>query len=333
MIFSSKQLYRVAAVAGFVVVFSAVTGSASAASAAAASVAAAKSSSTTTYHTVTIDGVKVFYREAGPKSAPTLLLLHGFPTSSHMFRNLIPQLAERYHVIAPDYPGYGQSDQPAMDKFAYTFDNLANVMDKFTTQIGLSKYALYVQDYGAPIGYRLAMAHPERITALVVQNGNAYDEGIDNPFWAPLKDYWKDKSEVNAAKLRPLFEADATKWQYTEGFRNPAVSVSPDAWVLDQAYMDRPGNKEIQLQLFYSYGSNPGHYAEWQAYFRKFQPPTLIVWGKNDKIFPAEGATPYLRDLPKAELHLLNTGHFALEEDGAEIARLMRDFLVRKVKR
>lgn len=294
---------------------------------------AARNTTAITYHSVTIDGVKVFYREAGPKHAPVLLLLHGFPTSSHMFRNLIPQLADRYRVIAPDYPGYGQSEQPPMDKFEYSFDNLATVMDKFSTQLGLRKYSLYVQDYGAPIGFRLAAAHPERISAIVVQNGNAYDEGIDNPFWAPLKDYWRDKSEANAAKLRPLFEAGATKWQYTEGYRNPALNVSPDAYVVDQAYMDRPGNKQIQLELFYSYGSNPPRYPEWQAYFRKFQPPMLIVWGKNDMIFPAEGAKPYLRDLPKAELHLLDTGHFALEEDGEEIARRMRDFLNRKVKR
>jgi pimeloyl-ACP methyl ester carboxylesterase len=316
---SSSVWARLALAAGFV----AVTAGASAAPAASTAVS---------YHTVSIDGVKVFYREAGPKNAPTLLLLHGFPTSSQMFRNLIPQLADRYHVIAPDYPGYGQSDQPAMDKFTYSFDNLASVMDKFTGQIGLNKYALYVQDYGAPIGYRLAAAHPETITAIVVQNGNAYDEGLDNPFWQPLKDFWKDKSETNAAKLRPVFEIGATKWQYTEGFRDAAAHVSPDAWMLDQAYLDRPGNKEIQLELFYSYGTNPGHYPEWQAYFRKYQPPMLIVWGKNDKIFPAAGATPYLRDLPKAELHLLDTGHFALEEDGDEIARLMRDFLGRKVR-
>ena len=286
-----------------------------------------------TYQYAVVDGNRIFYREAGKKTAPAILLLHGFPTSSHMFRNLIPQLADRYHVIAPDYPGYGQSDQPAMDKFAYSFDNLAAVVDKLTGKLGVTKYAMYVQDYGAPVGFRLAAAHPERISAIVVQNGNAYDEGIDNPFWAPLKAYWADKSEANAAKLRPLFEADATRWQYTEGFRNPALHVSPDAWTLDQAYMDRPGNKAIQLELFYSYGTNPPRYAGWQAYFRKYQPPMLIVWGKNDKIFPAAGATPYLRDLPKAELHLLDTGHFALEEDGDEIARLMRDFLNRKVKR
>ena len=285
------------------------------------------------YHTVDIDGVRVFYREAGPRDALSVLLLHGFPSSSHMFRDLIPRLAERYHVVAPDYPGYGQSEQPPMDKFDYSFDRLAEVVDKLTVALGLERYAMYVQDYGAPIGYRLAAAHPERISAIVVQNGNAYDEGIDNDFWKPIKAYWQDKSAANGDKLRPLFEVEATRWQYSEGFRDPAVHVSPDAWMVDQAYMDRPGNKDIQLELFYSYGTNPPHYPEWQAYFREHQPPMLITWGKNDKIFPAEGATPYLRDLPEAELHLLDTGHFALEEEGERIAQLMLDFLDRKVPR
>lgn len=303
------------------------------ASAAETSSHASKPETAVSYHTVEIDGVKVFYREAGPKNAPAVLLLHGFPSSSHMFRNLIPQLADRYHVIAPDYPGYGQSGQPAMDKFTYSFDHLAAVVDKLTSQIGLTQYAIYVQDYGAPVGYRLAAAHPERISAIVVQNGNAYQEGIDNPFWDPIKAYWKDKTQANAAKLRPVLEMDATKWQYSEGFRDAALHVSPDTWVLDQAYLDRPGNKDIQIELFYSYGTNPPLYPAWQAYFRKHQPPMLIVWGKNDKIFPAAGATPYLRDLPQAELHLLDSGHFALEEEGDQIGRLMHDFLDRKVQR
>lgn len=304
-----------------------------AAPAPAATRAAANVASTAavSYRTVKVDGVNIFYREAGPKDAPTLLLLHGFPTSSQMFRNLIPLLADRYHVIAPDYPGYGQSDMPPMDKFTYSFDNLASVVDKFTQAVGVSRYALYVQDYGAPIGFRVAAAHPERVTAIVVQNGNAYNEGIDNEFWVPAKAFWADKSEANGAKLRPLFELPATKWQYTEGVRD-VQRISPDAWTVDQAYMDRPGNKDIQLEMFYSYGSNPGHYPEWQAYFRKHQPPMLIVWGKNDKIFPPAGAHPYLRDLPKAELHLLDTGHFALEEDSAAIGGLMRTFLARAVK-
>jgi len=283
------------------------------------------------YRSVSVDGLNIFYREAGPKNAPTLLLLHGFPTSSQMFRNLIPLLADRYRVIAPDYPGFGQSDMPSQEKFKYSFDSLAEVIDKFTVAVGAKNFALYLQDYGAPIGYRIAVAHPERISAIIVQNGNAYDEGLDNEFWTPIKTYWKNKSEANAAKLRPLFEPAATKWQYTEGMRDVS-HVSPDAWTVDQAYMDRPGNKDIQLELFYSYGTNPGHYPAWQAYFRKYQPPMLIVWGKNDKIFPPAGATPYLRDLPKAEIHLLDTGHFALEENSVVIAKLMRGFLQRQLK-
>jgi pimeloyl-ACP methyl ester carboxylesterase len=289
--------------------------------------------SAVSYHTVEIDGVKVFYREAGPRDAPAILLLHGFPTSSHMFRNLMPRLADRYRVIAPDYPGYGQSDMPLVDAFDYSFDHVAAIIDKLTERIALTRYAIYVQDYGAPVGYRLAAAHPERISAIVVQNGNAYDEGLDNDFWTPIKAYWKDKSETNAARLRPLTEIAATRWQYAEGFRNPAANVSPDAWVIDQAYMDRPGNQAIQLEMLYSYGTNPPRYPAWQAYFRTHQPPMLIAWGKNDKIFPAEGATPYLRDLPQAELHLLDTGHFALEEDGETIVGLMRDFLGRHLGR
>jgi pimeloyl-ACP methyl ester carboxylesterase len=289
------------------------------------------STASVSYRNVKVDGVNIFYREAGPKNAPTLLLLHGFPTSSQMFRNLIPMLADRYHIIAPDYPGYGQSDMPPMDKFEYSFDHLASIIDKFTTAVGASRYALYVQDYGAPIGYRIAAAHPERVTAIVVQNGNAYDEGLDNDFWVPAKKYWAAKTEANGKPLRQLFEMPATKWQYSEGYRDQ-THISPDAATIDQALMDRPGNKDIQLEMFYSYGTNPGHYPEWQAYFRKHQPPMLIVWGKNDKIFPAAGAHPYLRDLPKAELHLLDTGHFALEEDSAVIAGLMRKFLGRTLK-
>jgi len=289
------------------------------------------STAAVSYRTVKVDGLDIFYREAGPKDAPVLLLLHGFPTSSQMFRNLIPRLADRYRVIAPDYPGYGRSEMPPMDKFQYSFDNLAKVVDKFTEVVGAKKYAMYVQDYGAPIGYRLAAAHPERITAIVVQNGNAYDEGLDNEFWVPAKAFWADKSVANGNKLRPLFELPATKWQYSEGYRD-ATHISPDAAATDQFYMDRPGNKDIQLEMFYSYGTNPPLYPSWQAYFRKHQPPMLIVWGKGDKIFPPAGAHPYLRDLPKAELHLLDTGHFALEEESEKIADLMRGFLQRNVK-
>jgi pimeloyl-ACP methyl ester carboxylesterase len=287
-----------------------------------------KTETAITYNTVKIDGQDIFYREAGDKSKPTILLLHGFPTSSFMFRNLIPQLAEKYHVVAPDYPGFGQSSMPKVTEFEYTFENLSNVIDKFTQELKLNKYSIYVQDYGAPIGYRLAVKHPERVQALIVQNGNAYEEGLRD-FWIPLKAYWKDKSEENAAKLRPFFAIGATKWQYTNGAKNPNL-ISPDAWTLDQSLLDRAGNKEIQLQLFYDYGSNPPLYPSWQAYFRKFQPPTLIVWGKNDVIFPAEGAEPYKRDLKNIEFHLLDTGHFALEEDSDLIARYIRVFLAKQ---
>lgn len=279
----------------------------------------------TTYRTVEVDGLDIFYREAGAPSAPTVLLLHGFPTSSHMFRNLIPALADRFHVVAPDYPGFGNSSMPALGAFDYSFDRLAEVIDKFTTRVGLTRYALYVQDYGAPVGFRLAGKHPERVSALVIQNGNAYEEGLRD-FWKPIKAYWREPSEQHRAELAKSLELGATKWQYTHGVRRPEV-ISPDNWLLDQYLLDRPGNKEIQLQLFYSYGTNPPLYPKWQEYFRRHQPPTLIVWGRNDQIFPAEGAYPYMRDLKDLELHLLDTGHFALEEAGDTIAFLMRQFL------
>lgn len=278
------------------------------------------------HRTVKIDGLDIFYREAGPKEAPTVLLLHGFPTSSHMFRNLIPALADKYHVVAPDYPGFGYSSAPSVREFEYTFDNLAAIIEKFNEKVGLKTYSIYLMDYGAPVGYRLAAKHPERVESLIVQNGNAYEEGIDNDFWKPVKTYWKDRSTRNGDALRSLLTLDATKWQYTTGVRN-VETISPDTWGHVQPLLDRPGNQEIQLALFYSYGSNPPLYPQWQEYFRKHQPPTLIVWGKNDPIFPAAGAFPYQRDLKRLEFHLLDTGHFALEEDGAEIARLIREFL------
>lgn len=282
-----------------------------------------------TYHTVEVAGLNVFYREAGPKDAPTLLLLHGFPTSSHMFRNLIPKLADRYHVVAPDYPGFGQSSMPMVGEWTYSFANLAEVMDGFTQQLGLQKYTLYVQDYGAPVGYRLALAHPKRVQGLIVQNGNAYVEGL-REFWNPFKAYWKEPSPANGDNLRPFFELAATKWQYTHGVRNPH-RISPDTWTLDQAYLDRPDNKDIQLKLFLDYGSNVPLYPQFQAYFRRYQPPTLLVWGRNDQIFPAQGAEPYKRDLRNLDFHLLDTGHFALEEEGDTIAALIRDFMTRRI--
>jgi pimeloyl-ACP methyl ester carboxylesterase len=275
---------------------------------------------------VKIDGVGIFYREAGRKDAPTILLLNGFPTSSHMFRNLIPALADEFHLVAPDYPGFGYSSALPVGQFDYTFDQLAEVVEQFTQQIGQKQYILYVQDYGAPVGYRLAVKRPERVTALVVQNGNAYEEGLDNDFWKPLKAYWQDRTEKNAEPLRKFLTLEATKWQYTHGVRN-VEAISPDTWTIDQALLDRPGNQEIQLALFYSYGSNPAQYPHWHDYFRKHQPPTLIVWGKNDTIFPPEGAKPYKRDLQNIEYHLLDTRHFALEEHGDKIASIMRQFL------
>jgi pimeloyl-ACP methyl ester carboxylesterase len=285
------------------------------------------------YRTVKVGGLDVFYREAGRDNAPGVLLLHGFPTSSHMFRNLIPALADEYHVVAPDYPGFGQSSMPPRDEFAYTFDNLADVVDRFTDEIGLKSRALYVQDYGAPVGYRLAEKHPDRVTAIVVQNGNAYDEGIANDFWKPLKAYWEEPaSRERRDALRVFLKPDATKWQYTHGVRD-VESISPDGWTCDQYLLDREGNDEIQLDLFLSYGSNPPLYPRWHEYFRKHQPPMLIVWGRNDQIFPAAGAEPYKRDLKTLEYHLLDTGHFALEEEGNTIARLMRDFLGEHVAR
>jgi pimeloyl-ACP methyl ester carboxylesterase len=283
------------------------------------------------HRTVKVRDLNIFYREAGPEDAPAVLLLHGFPTSSQMFRNLIPPLADRYRVLAPDYPGFGHSSMPPGDEFAYTFDNLAGVVDEFTAILDLSKYALYVQDYGAPVGFRLASRHPDHVTAIVVQNGNAYDEGLDNDFWKPLKAYWREPtSRERRDALRAFLNVEATRWQYTHGVPHPEF-VSPDGWTTDQYLLDRKGNDEIQLDLFLSYGSNPLLYAQWQEYFRKYQPPVLIVWGGNDRIFPAAGAEPYKRDLKTVEFHLLDAGHFALESDGDLIARLMRDFLGRHV--
>ena len=282
------------------------------------------------HKTIEVDGLEIFYRQAGPPEAPTILLLHGFPTSSRMFRNLIPALSDRFCLLAPDYPGFGSSAMPAVDEFDYTFDHLAEIVDRFVEKLAVDRYSLYVMDYGAPVGFRIAARHPERIEALIVQNGNAYEEGLRD-FWEPIKAYWKDKTPRNAAALRDtLLTLDATRWQYTNGVRD-VQTVAPDNWFHDQYLMDRPGNKDIQLQLFYDYGANPPLYPQWQAYFRQYQPPTLIAWGKNDFIFPADGAHPYMRDLPNAELHLLDTGHFALEEDGHVIAGLIGDFLSRHV--
>jgi pimeloyl-ACP methyl ester carboxylesterase len=281
------------------------------------------------YRSATIDGVRMFYREAGPSDGPLVLLLHGFPTSSHMFRNLIPLLADRYRVIAPDYPGFGQSDAPDRKTFAYTFGRYADMVDALMGQVGAQRYAMYVMDYGAPVGYRLALKHPERVSALIVQNGNAYDAGL-REFWDPVKAYWASGAATQREALSHLVTLDLTKFQYTDGVKDVS-RISPDNWIHDQALLDRPGNREIQLDLFYDYRTNVPLYPQFQQFFRERKPPTLIVWGMNDKIFPEEGAHPYLRDLPKAEIHILDTGHFALEDKLDTMAPLIRGFLDREV--
>jgi pimeloyl-ACP methyl ester carboxylesterase len=287
--------------------------------------------SKTKYKVEKIDGLDIFFREAGSKDNPTILLLHGFPTSSHMFRDLIPLLSDKFHLIAPDYPGYGQSSMPLVSQFEYTFDNIANLIDKLLERIGVKSYALYVQDYGAPVGYRVAMKHPERVTGLIVQNGNAFDEGLASDFWNPVRAYWKDRNEQTAAPLKAFVKLETTKWQYTDGVRS-VENVSPDTWAHDQALLDRPGNADIQLALLYDYGSNPARYPAWQEFFRKYQPPTLIVWGKNDKIFPPTGAHPYAKLLKDIEMNLLDTGHFALEEDSEFVAKRTHEFLLPRIK-
>jgi pimeloyl-ACP methyl ester carboxylesterase len=283
----------------------------------------------THYRSANIDGVNIFYREAGPQDAPVVLLLHGFPTSSHMFRNLIPALADRYHVIAPDYPGFGQSDMPDHETFSYTFAHFTDLIDGLLDELGVSRFALYVMDYGAPVGFRLALKHPDRVTAFIVQNGNAYEEGLKE-FWDPIRAYWADGSAEHRKELRKLVTLESTRFQYTDGVSD-TTRISPDNWVHDQALLDRPGNADIQLDLFYDYRTNVPLYPEFQAYFREHQPPMLIVWGKNDKIFPADGAHPYKRDLPDVEFHLLDTGHFALEDKADEIVPLIRDFLAHTI--
>lgn len=297
----------------------------------AGSLSNARDAATIHYRTARIEGIDVFYREAGPANAPVVVLLHGFPSSSHMFRNLIPMLSEHYRVIAPDYPGFGESAAPDRRRFVYSFDHFAGITDALLTQLDAKRYALYVMDYGAPVGYRLALKHPERVTALIVQNGNAYAEGFSD-FWNPIKAYWASGSREHREALRAGTTLEATRSQYLGGVKD-ASRIDPGAWTHDQMHLDRPGNVEIQLDLFYDYRTNVELYPRFQEFFRNRQPPTLIVWGKNDTIFPAPGAQAYLRDLPKAELHLLDTGHFALEDKGVEIGDLMKDFLDRKIAR
>jgi pimeloyl-ACP methyl ester carboxylesterase len=281
-----------------------------------------------TYHrTATVAGLEVFYREAGPADAPVLVLLHGFPTSSHMYRNLIPALADAYRVIAPDLPGFGLSTAPPLGSFDYSFAAFADVVDALLGQLGAREYALYVMDYGAPTGFRLALKHPDRVTALIVQNGNAYEDGMQD-FWAPTRALWADNSEANRKAMLPFFTRESTRFQYVAGVRDE-TRIDPATWLYDQLFLDRPGNVAIQFEIIYDYRTNVALYPEIHAWFRASRPPALILWGENDPIFVVEGARAFLRDLPHAELHLLDTGHFALEDKADEMVPLIRDFLGR----
>ena len=279
------------------------------------------------YETVAVDGLDIFYRTAGDPAHPAILLLHGFPSSSHMFRDLLPLLADRYRVVAPDLPGFGFSSAPAREKFAYTFDHLAEVMGAFTEAVGLARYALYVFDYGAPVGLRMALAHPKRITALISQNGNAYEEGL-SAGWNPIQRYWQEPTAQNRESLRLLLTPEATRAQYTHGVTDPAL-LAPEAPALDSALLARPGQDEVQLDLFSDYQRNVVLYPRFQEYFRTHCPPTLAVWGQHDPFFLPAGAHAYRRDNPAAEVHLLDTGHFALETHATEIGDLLHDFLAR----
>ena len=277
------------------------------------------------YRTIDVDGCNIFYREAGAADAPVILLLHGFPSASHMFRDLIPLLADRFRLVAPDLPGFGQSDMLARSSFAYTFDHLAEVIDRFTELLGLTRFAVYVFDYGAPTGFRLAVRHPERITAIISQNGNAYEEGLSDG-WSPIRAYWQDASAANRDALRAFLKPETTRWQYTHGVAD-ATAVSPDGWTLDNFYLARPGADEVQLDLFGDYQSNVALYPAFQNYFRTHQPRLLAVWGKNDPFFLPAGALAFRRDIPNAVIHLYDTGHFALETHAADIATEISGFL------
>jgi pimeloyl-ACP methyl ester carboxylesterase len=280
------------------------------------------------YRTADVDGFNIFYREAGPADAPKLLLLHGFPSAGHMFRDLIPLLADRFHIVAPDLPGFGQSDMPARERFNYTFDAIAGVIDRFTEVIGFDRFAVYVFDYGAPTGFRLAVRHPERITAIISQNGNAYEEGLSEDGWNPIRAYWQDPSQANRNALRAFLTPETTRWQYTHGVPDPS-SVSPDGQNLDNFYLARPGADEVQLDLMGDYKSNVALYPAFQQYFRTHKPPLLAVWGKNDPFFLPPGAEAFKRDNPRTVVRFLDTGHFALETHAREIAESIRDFLKR----
>ena len=282
------------------------------------------------YRTAEVDGLKIFYREAGPADAPTLILLHGFPSAGHMFRDLIPLLAERFHLVAPDLPGFGQSDMPSRDSFKYTFDNLAEAISRFTEVIGQRRFAIYIFDYGAPVGLRIAAKHPERITAIISQNGNAYEEGLSEG-WSPIQAYWREPTQVNRDALRSFLAPETTRFQYTHGVSDPSL-VSPDGRSLDDYYLTRPGAHEVQLDLLLDYASNVALYPAFHAYFRNHQPPFLAVWGKNDPFFLPAGAEAFKRDIPGAEIRFFDTGHFALETHCAEIAAAIRDFLDRTTR-
>jgi pimeloyl-ACP methyl ester carboxylesterase len=281
------------------------------------------------YKSILIDGVKIFYREAGKPSNPTILLLHGFPSSSHMYRDLMHNLSDQYHLIAPDYPGFGNSDMPDRDSYSYTFDSLSYTIEKFIDAVGLKKFSLYMQDYGAPVGYRILVRRPELLQALIVQNANAYEEGL-GPAIDAGKRFWANRNPETESAMREILSLEGTKIQYLDGAED-ASRISPDAYHYDQYFLDRPGNKDIQLDLLYNYQTNLKHYPQWQNYLRTHQPPTLIVWGRNDALFIDKGALAYQQDLPHAELHLLNTGHFALEEFHLEIGERIDLFLQKHV--
>jgi len=284
---------------------------------------------TTTYKTIAIDGLNIFYREAGNKNAPTVLLLHGFPSSSHMFRDLIPELANDFHVIAPDYPGFGYSDAPAASEFTYTFDKLTEIVEKFINALGITQYSLFMQDYGGPIGFRIAAKYPERVDALIIQNSNAYMEGI-SPAFEPMQPFWANRTPETEIPVRAMLQRETTIFQYTHG-ASDISKISPDSWNHDQALLDRPGNDLIQLSLLHNYTSNVALYSEWQQYFRTCQPATLIVSGKNDPFFIPAGQEAFKRDLPHAEIHLYEGGHFVLEEFHSDIANKIRNFLSAKL--
>ncbi|WP_394747703.1 alpha/beta fold hydrolase [Spongiimicrobium salis] len=277
------------------------------------------------YQTKEIQGVNIAYRESGNRNNPTLILLHGFPASSHQYRKVLHELSDDYHMIAPDYPGFGESDFPSKEDFEYTFDHIATVMDAFVQSFGLDNYTLMIQDYGAPIGFRIATAHPEKVNAIINQNGNAYEAGLGEA-WAGVRDLWREDTKEHRAALLPVFSKEGLKWQYTHGTRNPE-SVNPDTWNLDYLRLSREGAHEVNLDLFYDYQNNLKLYPQWQEYMRTHQPPMLIVWGKNDAFFPESGAAAYKADLKNIDYHILDTGHFALEEDGEVIMKKMRSFM------